>query len=156
MGGDAKVGATDLQFMQKAAHSGLMEVQLAQLAQQKASSEEVKAYAKRLEDDHTKANEELKKIAAERGVNLPSDPGPHQAHITKFQNLSGAEFDRAYARMQVQHHRKDISDFQKQSNRSMDSMVKQFASSQLPILQEHLKQAQALQTSTRSRQSNTK
>ena len=148
---ETKIGPGDLAFLKKASQGGMMEVKLAQLAQQKAASEEVKEYAKKLEADHSKANEELKKIATERGVDLPSDLGPHQAHIAKFEKLSGEAFDRAYAKAQVQHHRKDISEFQKQTDRSLDSMVKQFASSQVPVLQEHLKQAEQLTTSTRAR-----
>jgi putative membrane protein len=150
-GDQSMVGANDRNFMTKAAQGGMMEVQLAQMAQQKASSDEVKQYAKRLEQDHTKANDQLKQIAQERQVSLPTDLGPHQQQMAKFQNLSGEEFDRAYIRMQVQHHKKDISEFRKQSNRGMDSDLKAFASAQLPTLEQHLQQAQQLSGSTGTR-----
>jgi putative membrane protein len=148
------VGPNDRKFMMKAAHGGMMEVQLAQLAQQKSASEEVKQYAKRLEQDHSKANEQLKKIAGDRQVDLPTDLGPHQQQMARFENLSGAEFDRAYIKMQVKHHKKDISEFRKQADRGMDTDLKEFASAQLPTLEQHLQQAQQLQSSTgtRSRQ----
>lgn len=145
------VGKTDKQFMTKAAQSGMMEIQLAQMAQQKAASEDVKAYARKLEQDHSKANDQLKKIAEERGVQLPSDIGQHQQQVAKFQNLSGEEFDRAYMKMQVQHHKKDISEFRKHENRSMDTNLKEFASAQLPVLQQHYEQAQQLSASTGTR-----
>lgn len=149
------VGQSDRNFMIKAAQGGMMEVQLAQMAQQKAASDEVKQYAQRLEQDHSKANEQLKQIAQERQVSLPTDLGPHQQQMAKFQNLSGEEFDRAYIRMQIQDHKKDISEFRKESNRGMDSDVKAFAAAQLPTLEQHLQQAQQLSqsTGTRSRKS---
>lgn len=147
------VGKTDRQFMMKAAQGGMMEVQLAQMAQQKAASDDVKQFARQLEQDHSKANDQLKKIATERGVDLPSDIGQHQQQVAKLQNLSGEEFDRAFMKMQVQHHKKDINDFKKHANRSMDTNVKEFANAQLPVLQQHYERAQqiAANTGTRSR-----
>jgi putative membrane protein len=137
--------------MMEAAQGGMMEVRLAQMAQQKAASEEVKQYAQKLEQDHTKANEKLKKIAEERQVSLPTDLGKHQQEMAKFENLSGEAFDRAYIQMQVRDHKKDISAFRKQADRGMDTDLKEFASATLPELEQHLQQAQQLQTSTRSR-----
>lgn len=152
-GSEEMVGKTDRQFMMKAAQGGMMEVQVAQLAQQKAASEDVKEFARKLEQDHSKANDQLKKIAQERGVDLPSDIGQHQQQVAKLQNLSGEEFDRAFMKMQVQHHKKDINEFKKHSNRSMDTNVKEFANAQLPVLQQHYERAQqiAANTGTRSR-----
>jgi putative membrane protein len=149
------IGQSDHNFMMKAAQGGMMEVQLAQMAQQKAASDEVKQYAQRLEQDHTKANEKLKQIAEDRRVSLPTDLGKHQQEISKFENLSGEAFDRAYIQMQVKHHKKDISEFRKQSNRGMDTDLKEFASATLPTLEQHLQAAQQLQTSTRSRKADT-
>jgi putative membrane protein len=146
------VGKTDHAFMTKAAMGGMMEVQVAQMAQQKASGQEVKDYARKLEQDHSKANDKLKAIAKERQVELPSDVGPeHKAMIAKLTNLSGAEFDTAFMKMQVQHHRKDVKEFERASTRSMDSDLKEFASSTLPTLKEHLSQAEQINNSTRSR-----
>ena len=146
------VGKTDMTFMTKAAQGGMMEIHLAQMAQQKAASENVKSYARKLEEDHSKASEQLKKIAQERSVQLPSDMGEHQKHVAKFQNLSGEEFDRAFMKMQVQHHKKDIGEFRKYQTRSMDTDLKEFAAAQMPVLQQHFEQAQQVaNTATRSR-----
>jgi putative membrane protein len=151
--GAATLGRQDHHFMMEAARGGMMEVQVAQMAQQKAASDEVKQYARQLEQDHSKANEKLKAIAQERGVQLPSDLGPHQAMVSQLNNLSGEEFDRQFMKMQVQHHKKDINQFRKQTKSSMDSDLREFASSNLPTLEQHLRQAQTLasQTGTRGR-----
>src|SRR6478736_5834491 len=55
------VGKSDEQFITKAAQGGLMEVEVGKLAQEKGSTNEVKEYGKKLEQDHSKANEQLKK-----------------------------------------------------------------------------------------------
>ncbi len=92
---------------------GMMEVQAAQAAQQKASSSEVKELAKKIEQDHTAANEELKALAVKKGVELPSDMGPkHQTHMSKIQSASGDQFDRIWLKMMMDDHKKDIASFQ--------------------------------------------
>jgi len=128
-----------------AAQGGMAEVHLAQLAQQKASSNAVKQYANMLEEDHTKANNELRQVAQQKGVDLPADLDPkHQAEMQRLQGLSGDQFDRAYIKMMVQDHKKDVKEFQRQSERGMDSDVKAFASKTLPTLQKHLTEVQQL------------
>ena len=57
------LNTTDKQFLTNIWQSSLAEVKLSEAAQEHAKSEDVKAYAKQIVDDHTKANEELKKIA---------------------------------------------------------------------------------------------
>jgi putative membrane protein len=156
-GTEMMVGQTDLKFMNEAAQSGLMEVQAATIAQQKAQNDEVKKFAQQLLDDHNKANQELQALAKQKNVSLPTDMGPkHQQHISRLQNLSEAQFDRAWMKMQADHHKKDVREFQRHVNRSMDSHVKAFAEKNLPTLQQHLQTVQNLQqTATRSRSADT-
>jgi putative membrane protein len=151
--GSAMLGSWDSKFLMETARGGMAEVRLAQLAQQKASSEEVKQFARQLEQDHTKANEQLKAIAQERGVQLPTDLGQHQKIVDMLNNQSGEAFDREFMKAQVKHHKKDISEFRKATNKSMDSDLRNFASSTLPTLESHLSKAQTIasQTGTRAR-----
>ncbi|HYO80742.1 MAG TPA: DUF4142 domain-containing protein [Bryobacteraceae bacterium] len=148
------VGGPDKAFMMKAAQGGLAEVQLAEMAEQKATREDIKEFARKLKQDHSDANQKLMAIAKERNVQLPTDLGHHQAMVTKLNGLSGAAFDNAWTKMQVQHHKKDVSDFRKQANRGLDSDLKGFASATLPTLEQHLQTAQGLasnRSNTRSR-----
>ena len=154
-GAGLMVNMTDQQFLINAAQAGLMEVEAARLAQEKASSNEIKEYARKLEQDHTKASEDLKKLAAQKNVDLPTDMGKHAQMLEKVRAASGDEFDKKWMKMQVQHHKKDVSEFQKATNRSMDSDVRNFATAKLPALQEHLNQAQQLEGSTRGRKADT-
>src|SRR5438552_16844085 len=56
----------DRHFIKEAADGGLAEVELGQLAVEKASSDEVKKFGQRMVDDHGKANEQLKQIATSK------------------------------------------------------------------------------------------
>jgi hypothetical protein len=64
---------------------------------EKSSNEDVKRFAQRMVEDHGKANEELKQLAAKKGVNLPSEPSAKQkAKKERLSRLSGREFDSVY------------------------------------------------------------
>jgi len=149
--GKSTVSAAEREFIMKAAKSGMMEVELGRLAQEKGTSEQVKNLGQRLVADHGKANEELKEVASRAGVTLPEHHQgmKHDAKADRLQNLSGAEFDRQFMRMQVEHHRKDIAEFQKMA-RNGSEPVKSFAAKQLPALQEHLRMAQEYKSDAKS------
>ena len=137
------VSSGDRKFMQKAASDGIAEVQLGQLAQSKAASDEVKSFANRMVTDHGKANEQLKSLAASKGVELPADTDKdHKKKMDKLGKLSGPDFDRAYMKDMVSDHKKDVSAFRKEAKGAKDADVKGFASQTLPTLEDHLAMAQ--------------
>lgn len=65
---NAQVAGSDHAFVNKAAEGGMMEVHHAEMALRQSSNEDVKRYAQRLIDDHTKANQELMSLAANKGI----------------------------------------------------------------------------------------
>jgi len=144
-------------FAKHAAEGGMAEVKMGQLAQEKGSSQAVKDFGKRMVDDHNKANNQLKQAASKASIDLPSDVGgKDKSEYDRLSKLSGAEFDRAYARMMVSDHNKDVSEFQREANNGKDSDLKNFASSTLPTLQDHLKQARDMQKEVSSNTKNNK
>ena len=154
-GAGLMVGKNDHDFLVTAAQSNMAEIEATRLAQEKASSNEVKEFARKLEQDHQKTSEKLKALAQQKNVDLPTDMGKHAQMVEKVRGLSGDKFDKEFMKMQVSHHKKDVGAFQKQTDRSMDSDVKSFASATLPTLQQHLQEAQQLQGSTRGRSADT-
>lgn len=143
--------ADDKTFMKKAAEGGLAEVQLGQLAQQNGQSQAVKDFGQRMVTDHTKANDQLKQVASQKGVTLPTSPNAHdQAEYNKLQKMNGEAFDKAYSKMMVMDHKKDISEFKHEANSGSDPDVKNFASQTLPTLQEHLQMAEQMNGGAKS------
>lgn len=138
-------------FAKKAAEGGLAEVELGKLAADKASNDDVKAFGKRMVEDHTKANDQLKDIASKENVTLPTElNAKDKAEKDRLSKLSGDAFDRAYINHMVMDHKKDVADFQKEANNGKDDAIKGFAQQTLPTLQDHLKQAQDAQTKVRA------
>jgi putative membrane protein len=129
----------------------MAEIELGKLAQQKAASDQVKQFASRIVDDHSKANEQLKQIASSKGVAIPSDlDRSTRREIEKLQKLSGAKFDREYMELMVSDHKKDVKEFQAEAKSAKDSDIKNFASSTLPTLEQHLDLAKSTQAVVKS------
>jgi len=128
--------------MEKAVRGGMEEVELAALAQQHAASEPVKQFAARMVEDHGKANEELRRLAAAGGLQWPAgvDRAGHR-EVQRLSKLAGADFDRSYMQLMVADHRRTVADFQQAAKSAQDPEVKAFAARTLPTLQAHLEQA---------------
>ena len=135
----------DAKFMTKAASGGMMEVQLGQIAQQKAKDQRVKNFGAMMVRDHTKANDELKALAATKNIALPTAlSDDHQKHVNDMEKMTGADFDKHYISMMVDDHKEDIGDFEKASGSAADADIKAFASKTLPVLRTHLDSANAI------------
>lgn len=146
LGPGLRAQGSDQSFVMKAASGGMAEVMLGQLAQKNGSAPAVKEFGKKMETDHSKANDELKTIASKNSITLPSAPGPaEQATYNRLSKLSGAAFDKAYADDMVKDHQEDIAEFKKEASSGQNPDIKAFASKTLPTLEEHLKMAREMQ-----------
>jgi putative membrane protein len=133
-------------FLIEAANGGLTEVELGRLASTKAQNAEVKRFGQMMITDHGRANNELKALAANKKIALPTRPeGEHAGTIQKLQGLSGAEFDRAYVDEMVEDHEKDVMEFEHQSQNASDADTKAFAAKTLPTLRKHLETIKGIQ-----------
>jgi len=147
----ANLSHGDRKFIEEAAQGGMAEVEFGKLAQQKAASDQVKQFGKRMVDDHQKANEQLKKLASNKGVNLPAEmTSSERRELDKLQKKSGADFDREYMKEMVSDHKKDVKDFESAAKKADDADIKNFASTTLPTLQQHLELAQQTENVAKS------
>jgi len=140
----AALTSGDRTFATEAAQGGLAEVELGQLAVQKATSPQVKQFAQRMVTDHSQANQELMQVAKSQNLNLPTQVDAKQkSEMDRLRGMSGTAFDTAYMQHMVQDHQKDVADFQKQAQSGGDPALKGFAQKYLPTLQQHLQMAQS-------------
>lgn len=138
----------DSSFLKSAAEGGMSEVELGQMAQQKAMNPAVKEFGAMMVKDHTAANEKLKALAASEQVSLPDSPSMMQkATKTKLNMLSGDSFDKSYVKGMIEDHKSDIKDFQKEASEGKDPEAKAFAAATLPTLQKHLEKIQSIAAS---------
>ena len=144
-GAHAAHAGADSRFAAEAAMGGMEEVELGRMAAEKGATDEVRQFGRRMVEDHSKANEELTRLAAEKGWALPSSlDAKHRADVEKLAPLAGEAFDRAYVKMMLADHKKDVGEFQRQSERGPDAELKAFATRTLPTLREHLRMIQRI------------
>jgi putative membrane protein len=147
--------SADENFAKKAAEGGMAEVKLGQLAEEKGSSPAVKNFGRRMVQDHSKANNELKDVTSKENIPLPNEMDKSdQATYDRLSKLSGDAFDRAYARDMVKDHSKDVSEFQNEAKNGKDESIKNFAAQTLPTLQNHLDQARQMEQAVNQSSSN--
>jgi putative membrane protein len=141
----ALADSPDSSFMKNAAEGGMSEVELGQLAQQKATNPAVKEFGAMMVRDHTAANEKLKAVAASKQVNLPDSPSLMQkASKAKLDMMSGGSFDKSYVKGMIDDHKADIKEFQKEAAEGKDPQVQAFAVATLPTLKMHLQKIQSV------------
>jgi putative membrane protein len=137
--------SADWTFATKAAAGGIAEVQMGQLAQQKAASPQVKQFGQRMVTDHSQANQELQQIAQQQNLTLPTQPdSKDRATEAQFRGMNGTAFDTAYAHDMVSDHQQDIALFRTEAASGTDPALKGFAQKYLPMLQHHLQMAEAI------------
>jgi putative membrane protein len=127
---------------------GLAEVEMGELGAQKATNSQVKAFAKRVVTDHTKANEELVAAIKGKGLQVPSSrSATHKATMEKFrQQDAGKDFDRDYIEHMVEDHKTDIELFETAADDpKLDPELRGYAKKTLPTLRDHLKEAQTIE-----------
>lgn len=138
------VSKDDAKFVVDAAAGGMEEVQLGQMAQQKALSPDVKAFGAMMERDHSKAGDRLTALAKDKNIVIPSALAPDMQKIANdLIGKNGADFDRAYISLMVDDHKQDIKEFERESKSGADADIRAFADSSLHMLRMHLDSAES-------------
>ena len=134
-------------FVQKAAMSDMYEVQAGKLAAEKGQSDAVKQFGQQMVDAHTKTTDELTGIVKTKNikVDLPTKlDAKHQKLIDDLNSATADNFDKAYAKQQVDAHQEAVDLFKKYAASGDDVDVKQFDEKKLPTIQHHLDEAKKL------------
>lgn len=129
-------------FIMKAASGGLMEVKLGEYAEKNAATKAVKDFGRRMVKDHSKANAELKALAAKKDITLPTELNEdHQKMWDDLTKKTGKDFDKEYMSQMVDDHETDVKEFQDASENEKDADLKTWAGKTLPVLKQHLELA---------------
>jgi putative membrane protein len=137
---------TDDIFAKKAAAGGLTEVELGKIAEQNGGSQEIKDFGAKMVDDHGKANDNLKAVAAKDSLTIPDKPNEEQqAMIDKLGKLTGKEFDHAYTHAMVKAHIQDKALFTEEIDSAKNPDLKQFAQDTLPVIKDHLSMIESIE-----------
>ena len=133
-----KAAEKDAQFVVDVVASNYGEVKLAKLAQQKSSSKELKEVAKMLEADHSAVLNELKSMASNKGIVIPSEEnGESKDKLKELTDEKASEFDKEWCEILMDNHKNSISKFENAANDISDPDLKNFVNTVLPKLRTH-------------------
>ena len=139
------VSTADQDFIQAAAQGGMTEVTLGQLASTNGKRDDVKEFGQMMVKDHTAINDDLKALAAQKGVTLPNSlDAEHQGMLDKMTALTGSEFDNAYIAAMIKGHKADAKAFKGESTATQDAGIKSFLDKSIPVVERHLKHVTAM------------
>ncbi len=135
----------DRMFVKNALQGSMAEVQFGQLTLQKSDNQQVKQFAQRMIDDHTRMSEQMKPVAQQLGVETPKEISKKDKSVmNKLQGLSGTAYDQTYIKDMVKDHKQDLSEFQMEASAGQDPTVKDAASQGSQIIAQHLQMAQQM------------
>ena len=141
----AEVTPVDQQFMLTAASVGTAEVDMAELAEHQAGDPAVKAYGRRLAQEHTRINDELTQLAERKHVELIKAMDPaNRTLYEELTHLNGKLFDREYLLAQMNIHRMGNGLYESEAQAGEDADVKAFAANNSRAGVEQLRLAQSL------------
>jgi putative membrane protein len=125
--------------------SNSAELSLGRMAQQKAKNSQVKQFAQRMVSDHQSMQNEWRAVASQGGVTISGTVNPtFQQQVARLNQLSGAEFDRAFMSTMVQNHETAVNAFKSRGQNSSSTEVRTLVNKGLPTIQEHLRMARQL------------
>lgn len=134
-------------FANTAASSDTFEIETSKLAADKAASAKVKTFAQSMVKAHTESTAKLKIAAA--AASPPVTPVPQlsamqQQTLTELQGKSGADFDTAYAKAQIDAHQMTLDALKAYSASGDVPSLKSFATAMVPTVTAHLNMAKGL------------
>jgi putative membrane protein len=135
----------DAEFAVEAANGGMAEVALSKIAEDKATDPKVKEFAKQMIKDHSKANGELKTLAASKNITLPSAPNEEkQKAAADLGGKSGSDFDKAYISQMKKDHEQTVKLFENAQKEVKDPELKVFIDKTLPVIKAHAEHVKGL------------
>ena len=133
-------------FVMAAAESDQYEILAAHVAVVQAQDPRVRSFAETMIRDHMRLSEGLRKAAVSAGLPPPGSgiSSDQAALLSGLQSLSGADFDKVYARQQVLAHTQAAAVEDSFATAGADANLKKAAETALPTIRDHLKMARQL------------
>ncbi|HKT61298.1 MAG TPA: DUF4142 domain-containing protein [Gemmatimonadales bacterium] len=142
---NANTGRADAPYVQELWRAHEMQVELAQLAEQRARDSKVKDFASNMRTDFKDYLDRWSDLASKNGMTLPNHIGNlHQDKVDRLKKASKNEVDRVYLDIVKETVGGLVPYYQKEGHQVQSSAVRNLVNQELPILQRHLSRAETL------------
>jgi putative membrane protein len=151
-----RIGATDKTFLIDATKVNTALADFGQIAAEHGGSPEVVRFGQQEASDHGRIDKDLRQVAARKDVMVPQEMDAKDKQfrdrLMATAQRTGTEFDREYLRRAIQDHEKDIEQFQREIKNGKDSDVQSWATQNLSMLQDHLRNARTILDNLKKKQ----
>jgi putative membrane protein len=142
----ARQPQTDKEFLAKALASEIAEVKFGEHAKKHADSKEVRDFAQRMIDDHTKMRDNLLRQAKSMKLAVVEGLEPdYRDAMKRLSRLKGSEYDRVFIGDQLVEHEKARELYEAWSKKATDSELRDLATKAVSTVKDHIRRARALQ-----------
>ncbi len=133
-------------FVSNAAQSDMYEIQAAQIAEKRAKTKDIQAFAKMMVTDHTKSTAMMKPLIQAAGQTPPDKlDNRRQGFLDHLTQASDADFDKVYVDQQVAAHQETLDLMNGYAKDGSDAGLKGGAAKIAPTVQTHLDKIKAIQ-----------
>jgi putative membrane protein len=157
---ETDVNLSEKNFFEDVTKSNMAEIELGRLAAQKGQNPEVKKFGDMLVEDHTKALDELKSLAAPHNLQAPVEIAEKSSDLKeRLSKLEGREFDKEYIQAMVDAHEDTVDKLEPRVNEragenQFENKINQWAAKTLPTVRQHLEKAKQLNETLSRRTTN--
>jgi putative membrane protein len=138
----AKTAHHDTEFLENANQGSVDEIDLAQIVLKKTNNADVKNFAQRMVRDHTQLLNNLKPFDNQAGLQVPDHPDAATlAEEKRLDKLPARELDRAYIKLMVEDHHKDLEAFIAEEKSTGYAAFKTAVSQAEEVVKAHLEDA---------------
>jgi len=132
-------------------HMNQKEIQMAQMAQDKAQSPQVKSRSQQIMADHERMDQKVQQVAQSKNVELQKfQPSTSEKAVMEWMSkLSGSDFDQAYAANMEHGHREAVAHLRLAKSEKQDPEVKRLIDAALPKMQQHAKMGHSMERSAK-------
>jgi putative membrane protein len=136
------------QLLGKIHHANTTEIELGQVAQQKAQSEQVKDFAQQMISAHRDADQKVQKAAASQNIPLQKpEAAKTDKKREKLSQATGAEFDKEYIALMVEKHDDLLKELEKSQNWLPQGEVRTLSLELAATVRQHLEHARQIKQS---------
>ncbi len=133
-------------FVRNAAISDMYEVEAARLAGERSGNAAIKRFAQHMMQEHETTTAQLKSaVQAMGGPSAPTGMDTHHTEMmSQLRNARSSDFDRLFVTQQIAAHENALALFRAYSQSGDNAQLRQWATTTLPKLEEHLTMARQL------------
>jgi predicted outer membrane protein len=133
------------EFLIQVMEDSLAEIELCFVALDNTKSDDIKAFAQTMIDEHGQLGQQIEQIAKSMKIPFPKKMrAEHDSLIRDMSKLMGEEFDRRFMEQNLQYHENDLKVFQHYAQEEGEGPAKELADAGVKLFGKHLKMVKEL------------